>query len=152
MKNSKILIFILSIILLIVVIKCVRGVRPREGFVISLGLPEWKYTYDEQLDTDDERHLRHQIKTVGYALNDAIEQIQTTFRAQDLFVRAVLVGHTKLDNLAFLTRSDIEILLKEYIKKNEITHTHAHTHTDITIKFRVFFSPSRRLQQPQVKN
>ena len=32
MKNSKLLIFILSVILLIVVIKCVRGVMPREGF------------------------------------------------------------------------------------------------------------------------
>ena len=81
MKYSKILIFILSVILLIVVIKCVRGVSPREGFVRKFIYSEG--TGSQRADTNDEKQLRYNIMVLANIVNEINDSVETLSGEKD---------------------------------------------------------------------
>ena len=85
MKNSKLLIFILAIILLIVVIKFMKGCRSKEEFVSE-------FIYDSSLrgnakmDTNDEKQLYDNIVALGFIVNEingSVESLATIVGKDD---------------------------------------------------------------------
>jgi hypothetical protein len=106
MKNSKILIFILSVILLIVVIKFMKG--SREGFIAT-----WAWNDGEgsahAMDTNDEKHLKSQIVSVGDSLNLAIVQINSINDELSAYAtKAELSAYaTKAELSAYATKAEL---------------------------------------------
>jgi len=119
MKNSKLLIFILSVILLIVVIKFMKGCRFKEGFKI---FKISKITYDDSIRGGmsfskwPEKQLNHNIKETIKKLNLAIDQINANNAEIDALTTELSDYATKTELSDYATKTE----LSEYSKTTEL--------------------------------